>query len=156
MLKEPSPAETHSHRVAETIKAFRQSADADDSEIAYFISHAGYMLSLGGRVRLNDIDRDELWFAIFSASENACQRLDLGYPREQIRRGFRAFANLVEYWASSEAERGGWGDRLPDARDAARIFQNDCHNMTLRVQIETRAHRRRVEMINAMGVAANG
>lgn len=140
----------HDSRVHEARKAFRQSVDADTDEVPYFISHAAYTLQLGSGLQLSSHDRDELLFAIFSAADSACRRLPASYSREQIRRGFRAFASIVEYWSECPIERQAWGDKIADARAVARMFRNDAHNMSLAAEIRCRAHNRRDEIISGL------
>lgn len=136
-------SEEHEDRVFNATKAFREAAVAGPREIAHAVSHAAYQLSLFSRLRLSERGRAELHMAIFSAAETACRHLPETYSRVQVRRGFRAFAELADLWAGVPLT----ADRSADAHATARMFRNDCHNMSLAEEIAQRAHRRREGVI---------
>ncbi|MCA9241596.1 MAG: hypothetical protein KDA37_15405 [Planctomycetales bacterium] len=120
-----------------------QLGHAKGEDAAWSLSTALHSIDLRHAKRsspaLSGDEHDRVILALERAHQTARRDLLASYPRRNITIGITAVATMVHYWY----DRSGWGDEVADARDLARCFRNDMHNICLIELVRERALRRR-------------
>jgi hypothetical protein len=105
-----------------------------------------YRDTKSGRVSTGQCD--ELLSSVVRAQLGAIKYLPESYSRQQIDAGMQALAGQVMLWGESP-ERSTQRTRyaLADLDAYARMFRNDLHNISLRMEIEDRARSKHAQEV---------
>jgi hypothetical protein len=129
--------------VESILRDLEQAASGDD--IAYCLSGAFCSLEtlLRRGLRITEDERDQLIRGASLAHASALCGLPESCPRRRILIGIEAFVGLVTYAAETDEQRARRHPHLiADMRAYARMFRNDCHNLSLRSEVEERKRKR--------------